>query len=250
MVFNKKIKHLPLTATSIIGSTIFIITLSLLSSIVSYNVSKIVLYNHYQTQMTSIMNSVEGFFDHDDMYNCNQTQTESEKYKTVQYILDSLAEDCIDIHCVYILQPADDARGAITVVSGSTQEDDNLGDDVHLGEGGEDWYSTELINELRRIYAQDRDVFFYEDSATWGRDYTLLRPVKNSQGQKYGLLCVDNIDKSVQQIVFYSLTIILGIGTFFVLALIAWMHIFIIRLIKKLQLSVAEYANKAAMKKN
>ena len=243
----KRKKHLPLAASVIIGCSLFIVTLSVISSFVSYNVSKNTLYQRYQAQMSSIIDTIEGYVDHDDMYQCVQTNVESEKYKETQKVFDSFAEKYSDLHYIYILRPVDDARGVLSVISGNTAEEYKTDEAVHLGDGGEGWYTDEAIRQLNEIYAQDNDVFFFEDSEMWGKDYTLARPVSNSLGQKYGLLCVDisveTIDKSIGQIVMYSLSIILGVGLFFTGALIAWMYFFVIRPVRKLQKSVTNYAN-------
>ena len=243
----KRKKHLPLAASVIIGCSLFIVTLSVISSFVSYNVSKNTLYQRYQAQMSSIIDTIEGHVDHDDMYQCVQTNVESEKYKETQKVFDSFAEKYSDLHYIYILRPVDDARGVLSVISGNTAEEYKTDEAVHLGDGGEGWYTDEAIRQLNEIYAQDNDVFFFEDSEMWGKDYTLARPVSNSLGQKYGLLCVDisveTIDKSIGQIVMYSLSIILGVGLLFTGALIAWMYFFVIRPVRQLRKSVSDYAN-------
>ncbi len=245
--FKGKKIHLPLAVGVIIGCILFVVTLSGLSSYFSYNLSKRTLYSRYQAQMTSIVDLIDGYIDHDDMYECVQSNTESEKYKETQKIFDTFAERYTDLHYIYICRPVDDARGVLSVVSGNTPDEYEADEDVHLGDGGEDWYTAKAVQQIKDIYAQDEDVFFFEDSELWGRDYTLARPVKNSLGQKYGLLCVDisveAIDKALNSVVLYSLSLILGVGLLFTVALIVWMYIFILRPIRKLQKSVSDYAN-------
>ena len=242
-------KHLPLATGVVIGCILFITILSGLSTLISYNVSKNTLYTRYQAQMTSIIDYVEGFIDHDDMYECVQTQTESAKYKETQKVFDDLALRYLDLHYIYALRPVDDARGAVSIISGNTPDEYENDSAVRIGDGGEDWFTPDAIKHLKNAFAGDEDVFFFEDSNVWGSDYTLARPIKNTAGQTYGLLCVDisvaTIDQAIQKIVLYSLSLIVGIGFIFTVVLILWMHFFIIRPVKKLQKSVSDYAKSA-----
>ena len=250
---KKRRKHLPLAVSVIIGCVAFIATLSTISYSVSYNVSKNTLYERYQSQMTSIVDTIESYVDHDDMYNCVQTQERSEKYYETQKVFDSFAAYYSDIHYIYILQPVDDPRGAVSVIAGNTEDEYEAGEEIYLGMGEEDWYEEDVIKTLKEIYSQNEDVFFFEESS-WGMDYTLARPVANSKGQKYGLLCVDVstevINTAIKKIITSTLYWILGIGLFFIALMILWFYFFVIRPIRKLQTSVTDFANSSKDKHN
>ena len=248
-VVKKKRKHLSLAVSITIGSTFFVLLLTTILSIVSYNVSKNVLYSRYQAQMTSIVDLAESFVDHDDMAACARAGAGSEttRYYETQAAFDKFAENYSDLHYLYILVPVDDARGAIAICSANTQEEYAEGIEVKLGDGEEGWYEDDVINQLKAIYAGDKDVFFVEKSV-WGNDYTLARPVSDSSGVKYGLLCVDvsvdTIDQTLRRVVWFDVGLILGIGALFIIIVILWLYFFMVRPIRVLQKSVSEYASK------
>ena len=244
---NKRRKHFSIAVSVVIGCVLFIVSLSVVSAFVSYRVSKNTLYARYQAQMTSIIDTVDANVDHDDMYNCVKTQTKSEKYNEAQKVFDNFAEDYSDLHYIYILELVDDPRGAISIISGNTKEEYEAGEGVFLGDGEEGWYTEGALKQLHKAFDKDGDSFFFEDSSLWGKDYTLARPVKNSEGIKYGLLCVDisseKIDSAVQNIVLKSLFFNVGFGLLAATIIIVWMYFFVIRPVRGLRKSVTEYAD-------
>lgn len=251
---NKRVrKHLPLAVSVIIGCILFIATLSGISYVVSYNVSKNTLYSRYQSQMKSIIDTIESYVDHDDMYNCVQTEERSPTYYKTQEVFDRFAENYSDVHFLYILTPVDDEREIMSVIAGNDKSEYEAGEDIHLGMGDADWYDAEIVKTINEIYAQDEDVFFFEESA-WGLDYTLARPVTNSSGQKYGLLCVDvsadTINGAINTIIVNSLTITISVGVVFAILMILWFYFFVIRPVKLLQTSVTNFANSSKDKHN
>ena len=254
---SKKRKYLPLSASITIGCSLFMVALTGTVAAVSFNVSRSVLYERYQEQMTSIVNIAEAYVDKNDMYECTRTLVESEKYVETQKFFDKFVTNYTDLHYLYILSvlPPDDPCGVMAVCSASTDwEKENEPEGVlHLGDKDEEWYPDSIVEKLRQINEGDKDVFFFEDS-TWVSDYTLARPLIDSDGNHFALLCVDIstevINADIQNIVVTLILPILGASLLFFIALMLWLYLSVVNPIRRLQNSVFEFASGSHDKHN
>ena len=246
---NKSRKHLSLSWSIFIGSFLFVITLCGILSAVSSTISRRVLYTRYQNQMTSIVNTAESYIDNDDLSECaKEPYTASEKYNETLEFFNKFVSYYSDLHFLYVLQPTSEGSKVVSILSASTYEEIEEDPDgvLHLGDWDPDWYSVEENARLYSIMQGTDDVFFV-GTTEWGEDYTLARPLINSNGEHYALLCVDvsteTIRGSIRRIVGYSVGITFGVGAFFIVALGTWLYLSVIRPIKKLQANVSDFAN-------
>ena len=197
--------------------------------------------------MTSIVNVAESYIDNDDMSNCTDTLVESETYKETQKFIDNFVTQYKDLHYLYVLtvKEKDNGKVVMAVCSGNTADEYESGEAVTLGMDSY-WYPEEVINQLDTILKGDKDVFFFEESE-WGLDYTLARPLIDSNGKHYALLCVDvaseTLDGAIRKIVGTSIALIGGIGVFFSFLLVIWMYYNVIKPIKTLQTSVSSFVD-------
>ena len=232
------------------------------------------MYDRYESELESVVSYADSLIDHDDMCNCSKTLIESERYKKTQEDFNNLLETFHDIHFVYLMKvyeeyevDPDNPVELIVIVTANTEEDKLYEEDLHLGDGEADWYPKEVAAEFRRILKGHKDVY-YENESEWGVDYTLARPVKDSNGEYYGLLCADiSIDEinsaiaelnktidSTRHAVYRSIvTTILSIvipGLLFMTLLVLWMRKNVITPIKQLENSVTEFAESSAGVRN
>lgn len=235
----------------------FFMLLCLVSALATYRIFKTTMYDRYQKQLESIVSYVQAHVDNDDMAECARTYVESETYKAFQAFLDDMIDHYTDVHYIYLMQVLD-PEAPVNIRSicsaNSTYEKQYEPENViHLGDGQEGWYDVETAREFRRIQDGDEDVFFVNPSA-WGVDYTLARPVKDSNGEHYGLLCADVSLDELSSVVYRNINIIIAVimlaGVVFIALLLVWMRFNVTKPIKLLEESVARFARTSAGKRN
>ena len=253
---KKQRKHFSLNITISIGCSIFILILCSILALVSYNVSTNVLYSRYQAQMTSIVDLAQSSVDDADMAECAATFVKSAKFEETKAYFDNFVNNYSDLHYLYILKPMPEGEeiNIRTICSAATDEEKEAGEDYDLGYGEVGWYDDESAAFFREIMAGTEDVF-YVGATDFGVDYTLARPlvVKDETSPRYGehyaVLCVDvsidTINKAVTDVVITTLAWIFGIGIFFIIIMLVWLFLSVIRPIKHLQTSVKDFANKS-----
>ena len=245
---DKKKFH-PINRNVTVTVILSIILMILIISFVTYRIYTRSFYDRYKSQMESIVTYVQQHIDDDDMSACAETYQESEKYKDTRLFFDDFIDHYKDIHYLYIvkvLEPDDPVKVRSVLAANSTYEKEHEPENViHIGDGNEEWYSEETADEFRRILKGEEDVFFMQPSA-WGVDYTLARPLINSKGVHYALLCVDisgdELKDKLYKSIFINIAMIIALGAVMVSILLIWMRSHVTIPIKKLEDSVKEYA--------
>ena len=254
---TEKKKNRPLSRSITIVCAVFFILLCAILAVVIYNVYTNSMYERYQKQMESIVTYVESQIDHDDMSECAKTYEESPTYKKTQEFMDHFVDYYSDLHYLYILQALDDSqpvRIREICAGNSTYEKENSPDLVlHLGDGEEEWYDEEMEETFWQIQNGDTDVYLLEPSM-WGVDYTLARPLINSKGEHYGILCVDvsvdELNAVVYRNIYIIIAVIFGLGIVFTILLVAWMHLNVAKPLKEVEESVVKFADDSVGKTN
>ena len=244
----------PLNRSIIIVCAIFIGLLCAVFSVLTYNLYTIAMYDRYDKQLSSVLTYVEHHIDHDDMSECAATFVESEKYQEFQAFFDDFIDHYEDLHYLYImkiLDPEDvDPENPIPIfeicAANSTYEKMYEPDIVmHLGDGEVGWYDDKTAQEFRDILKGTEEQSIVNESE-WGTDYTLARPLINSNGEHYGLLCadisIDEINKTVYRNIYISIAIIVGLGALFILLLIWWMQRNVTKPLRLLENRVTSFA--------
>lgn len=241
----------------VIVCALFIMLLSILVSAITYFMYMKTLYMRYQKEMLAIISYTESYIDDDDLNECSKTLVESEKYKELRVMMDHFIDYYTDIHYLYIIKVLD-PKAAANVMSicsaNSTYEKENEPDMViSLGDTPEGYYTEEVAQEILDIQNGD-EVVFFKDVTEWGIDYTAAKPLVDSAGNHYGVLCVDismdDLNNDIHGNTAANITIILFLGAVFIAMLLAWMRINITNPIHKLETSVSEFANTEHDSKN
>lgn len=215
------------------------------------------MYTRYREEMVSIVNYLESFIDHDDMSQCAETYIASEKHAKIQELFDNFIDYYNDVHYLYILKvthPDDPAKMRSVISANSSYEKEfepeNL---VFIGQSGADLYPDETVEAFREIQAGSEDVFF-DDSSEWGYDYTLARPLIDSTGKHYGVLCVDISIDELQHLIDrytrFTIFVIMAMGLLFIVLLIFWMRRYVVEPIHQLENSVTTFAASSHGKRN
>ena len=234
-----------------------VIIMTFIISFVTYRIYTKSFYERYRAQMESIVTYVQQYIDDDDMSRCADTYVESEKYKETQARFDDFVDNYSDLHYLYmvkVLDPGDPVGVRSIMAANSTYEKEHEPENVlHLGDGDESWYDTETVEKFREILNGNEDVFFLQPSA-WGVDYSLARPLIDSSGKHYGLLCVDvsgdELKNKLYRSIFINIAMIMCLGAVIILILLWWMRVHVTGPLKKLEDSVKEYAESALGKRD
>lgn len=124
---------------------------------------------------------------------------------------------------------------------------------IHLGDGGEGWYDVDTARTFKKILEGEEDVFFLNPSV-WGVDYTLARPLIDSTGEHYGLLCadisVDELNTVVYRNIYINISVIIVAGILFIILLLLWMRANVTMPLKLVEKSVVDFADTSAGKRN
>ena len=274
MTEKSNVKH-PLNRSIILAGALFIIVLGVVISAATILLFRSNLYARYEKQMESILNYVEAHIDHDDMARCAETFVKSEKYEEFQAFLDTFIDNYAnnefrndpekdkkynDVHYIYIMKVADvgDPYEIYEVcTANSSYEKENFPDYVlTLGDHAEtldDWYDEETRKQFRAILKGDQDVFLTNESE-WGVDYTLARPIADSSGKHYGVLCVDvskdQLIETVTKTVITNIALVVGLGILFITLLLVWLRMNVTGPLRALENSVASFAKTTAGKRN
>ena len=274
MTKKSNVEH-PLNRSIILAGALFIIVLGVVISAATILVFRTNIYRRYENQMESILNYVEAHIDHDDMAKCAETFEKSEKYEEFQAFLDKFIDTYAsndfrndpekdkkynDVHYIYIMKVADEGDPYEiyeVCTANSTYEKEHSPEYVlTLGDHADDpddWYDEETRKQFRAILKGGRDVFLTNDSE-WGVDYTLARPVADSAGRYYGLLCVDvskdQLIETVTKTMIINISLVIGLGILFITLLLLWMRKNITKPLRDLENSVASFAKTTAGKRD
>ena len=253
---GKKVKH-PLSRSITAVCAVFIGLLCIAASLEAYTLYSFYtssMLDRYEKQLDSVLDYVEAHIDHDDMAQCAETLVESEKYKEFQAFFDDLIDNYGDVHYLYIMgiDPNPDEPTPIYEVcaANSTYEKENEPENVlHLGDRDPEWYDAETTQKFREILEKGQPAYLVNDSE-WGTDYTRARPIFDSSGKAYALLCADIGIDQLNDTVYFNIYLVVGVIIALSITLIAlmvwWMHRNVTDPIKKLEASVSGFAESSA----
>jgi diguanylate cyclase (GGDEF)-like protein len=243
---NKK----PLNRSVTVGSTIFLVLLSLILSIATYQGFRQSIYRRYEAQMSDILYYTDSHIDHDDLAQCVRTGVKSEKYEQLQALVDDLYTNHQGLHYIYVVastKTEEGEPGLMEVVTGLAPEDYAIGEgeEFTLGADLTDQYDSTTLLRFQRISQGGQLAYFQE---TWDgvMDYTGVLPLKDSSGEIFAMLCVDITVNGIQRTLFQHtllhLILIVVLGIMFIYLFLRWMSYNVIRPIEALEHSVVSFA--------
>ena len=242
MTKDKVVIH-PIRRGLIISTLIFSVIIIGVIIFPSYWLFSSALYKEYNTSLQEDLTYVEHHIDPVDLKNCIDTGVKSTKYEELQIFLDEMVDD-LGLAYLYIVIPTEDVM--INVISASSRAE--LAEGIPHMELLEetDAYDSDFLKQYLKVWDADGFSFFNETS-DYGTFYTGTRAVKLEDGTTIALICVDlNIDdvtKSITNLVTYSV-IIIGVAIiFFGLFISIWSGINIVHPLKELENSANLFVN-------
>ncbi|MCR5565517.1 MAG: GGDEF domain-containing protein [Clostridiales bacterium] len=246
----------PLKRSLLCGITLFIFVLCIVLMGAQHFSIRRSLYRQYESRISNILNFARSKIDPDDLAECIRTGQESEKFRAAQLALDEIKEQT-GVHYLYVIIPlnAEKTDNIRNVMAAATQyeyenEPETL---VRLNELTGDAYSPEAAKKYLEAYGKEGDNYF-ENTTAFGTDYTGLRVLKDSRGQKVAALCADFDVNAIREQLYDNvldiLVIIVIVGLLFASAFIVWVDTNVIRPIRQLEKGVRGLAEKSQGQRN
>ena len=256
---NHKVQR-PLNRSVTIVCATFLSSMMVLLSLASYQLYTRTMYDRYQREMTAILDYIESYIDIDDMSECAQTLVESETYKEFQAFFDHYIDHFDDVHYLYIMKVDlhEGQQRVFEVCAANTTYEKTYEPEavMHLGdvESDEDeWYEASMRDRLIEIQNGDEDVFF-DNPTVWGRDYTLARPLIDSKGKHFAMLCVDvsidELNDTIYRNIYINIGLIVVPSILFISLFVLWMQRTVTQPLKSLENSVAAFASDSTGKRD
>ena len=242
-------KKKPIHRSLFIGCAAFIAFMCILFSAQAYYTYSKTLYSRYDEKLGSILNHITKRIDLDDLYQCVITGEKSEKYHQVQETLNNLVDE---FNLFYLYSAFVRDKLMVNICSATNEAERARGEqDMELLETS-DAYPEEELNKFSVAIAEDK-ITFFEETSEWGVAYTGCKPLINSTGVHFGLLCADisieALRNTLHKSVLYSILLTLGTGILFASILIFWLHKNVTGPIIALEKSVHKFAEKSRGKK-
>ena len=177
----------PIRRSVIISYGIFFLFLVMVLAGIAYVFGSRLVYEQNKNRLRVVINHVEQHIDPDDLAECARTGKKSEKYDELQHFLNE-AVDGMELEYLYIVIPSEDLM--TNVISATSQAERDAGEqDMPLLETT-DAYSKE--NLLRYLSFWNSDTIeFFEENSDYGRYYTGAKPLRDSSGKTFALICAD-----------------------------------------------------------
>lgn len=245
----------PLRRGLVISCLLFIGVLSVLVGIKSYNRLRHAVIERHTAYITDLLRFTAVNIDVDDLENCLETGTESEKFRQLQLLLNRI-KDTHDIDFIYVIIPLHSGAhdNVMNVIAGlSSYEEENNFNTVRLGELTGDSYPVDAVIKYLNAVNSTGEMSFFDEEAEWGYFFTGVLPLIDSNGEYFAELCVDvsiaNMKGQVNKQVVSIIRLIVGVGVFFTGLFIIWSNRNITNPIRKLEKSVAGFADQSHNKR-
>ena len=230
---------------------IYTVILCISLCVLNYFMQKHALFQRYETYITDILHYVDSHIDDEDLLNCIETNTESEKYKETLRFMDQIMND-MSIHYLYAIKPINlNETGNVKSVF-SAEDDYNRYVDtegnLYLGWISDDEFDVETVKKYYSIMESDKIEFFVEKTE-WSTDYTGAMALRTADGTAYALLCVDiDISTLYSEIMSRALQnalVIIFFGAAFTITFLVWTTINITNPVQLLERGVVDFVRKS-----
>ena len=177
---------MPIWRTLVISMVLLFFIMSALVFAFSYILFSKNLYSQFETRLTNVINHVEKNIDKDDLSQCLETETTSEKYASTQTFLNGLVDD-FKLKYLYIVIPKEEVM--VNVISATSAEEHAAGETDMPFLEETDAYTKEELSRYRSFW-DTREVNFFEESSDYGTYYTACKALRNGN-ETIALICAD-----------------------------------------------------------
>ena len=239
----------PIHKSLVLGSAVFVAFLCFILSIQAYLTYSKSLYKRYDDKLDDILKYITTQVDLDDLYECVVTGEKSENYNHMQRLLNGMIDE-FELFYLYSVFVRDHLM--VNICSATSAEERAKGEvDMPLLETSDAYPEAEL-QKFSEAIAKD-EISYFEEKSDWGDAYTACKPLVNSTGVHFGLICadvaIDELHKTVNHYVLYNVLLTLGLGILFGLVLIVWLRHNVTGPILALEKSARHFAETSRGKK-
>ena len=239
----------PIHRSLFLGSAVFIAFMCFLLSIQAYLTYSKSMFERYDDKLDDILNYVTKQTDLDDLYECIIKGEKSEKYDKLQELLNGMVDE-FELFYLYSVFVRD--KLMVNICSATSAEERAKGETDMPVLDTSDAYPEEELKKFSAAIAKD-EISYFEENSEWGYAYTACKPLVNSTGVHFGLLCADlsinELHKTVHDYVLYNVILSLALGLLFGLILIIWLRHNVTGPILALEKSARRFAEKSRGKK-
>ena len=207
------------------------------------------MYERYDDKLDDILNYATKHVDLDDLYECVIKGEKSEKYNQFQALLNGMVDD-FELFYLYSVFVRD--KLMVNICSATSAEERAKGEEDMPLLDTSAAYPEEELKKFSIATAKD-EISYFEENSEWGYAYTACKPLVNSTGVHFGLLCADisinELHKTVHDYVLYNVILSLCLGLLFGLILIVWLRHNVTGPILALEKSARRFAEKSRNKK-
>ncbi len=232
----------------------FVTALCIVLSFWTYNAFSHTIYSAYQQRLSDVLNYVEAHIDIDDLSECVRTGRESDKYRELRDFCDNICDN-VTIQYLYICKPVyeNGKYGMLSILAADTTYNRvNNPDGLYLGYVTENGYSDKEVKNFMTLMDKE-GINFFKNRSEWGYDYTAMKVLTDSRGERFGALCVDfevdDMEKSINTYLVVDMCIVVILGIMFTAFFLRWINLNITDPISKLKESVVAFAAKSHNKK-
>ena len=239
----------PIHKSLVLGSAVFVAFLCFILSIQAYLTYSKSLYKRYDDKLDDILKYITTQVDLDDLYECVVTGEKSENYNHMQRLLNGMVDE-FELFYLYSVFVRDHLM--VNICSATSAEERAKGEvDMPLLETSDAYPEAEL-QKFSEAISKD-EISSFEEKSDWGDAYTACKPLVNSTGVHFGLICadvaIDELHKTVNHYVLYNVLLTLGLGILFGLVLIVWLRHNVTGPILALEKSARHFAETSRGKK-
>ena len=229
---------------------LFLVILCVLISAQNAWTLKTSLDRRNYSHLKDIVTYVEHTTDADDLRECIETLTPSEKYNELQQRLNTMVDD-FNVRFIYLVIPAPDRSTIYSVCSSTSDAERARGEeDYPIMYADEDFYSPDQIVPYVEAWSKVGEFSAYESPSDYfGPCYTVCKPLVDSNGEIVALICADldlmTMRRSVNAYVFSSVGLIILTMALFSFGVAGWLKRFVTVPISELERSAREFAKKS-----
>ncbi len=239
----------PLRRSMMIAGAFFLFLMCVLLAFQSAGMLKTSLNQRYVAHLENIVTYVESITDADDLRECIRTLQPSEKYNELQRQVNLMVDD-FEVEYIYIAVPTEHIL--YSVLSSTSQAEIAAGDteDYPIMYYDESYYTVEdlapynaAMNKAGEYSAFVSGSEFYPDS------YTVCKPLADSNGEVFALICADvnlyELRSAVNSYIHSSVLITLLTVGLFAIGSMLWLRSYVTRPVGELERSAREFAQKS-----
>ena len=252
MNMNRKYRR-PLRRSLILSTLAMVLLLSVIAGIAGFFVYRDDMIRRYQNYAGDAIDFLARCIDGDDLEQCIKTGKKSEKYEELQLLANDFKETH-DLVFIYIIKPLrpDPPDNMMDVLAAWTSWGKADGTDglTDLGVLTGDAYPKEVAEEYLARMDRNAEVTYFRNDTDFGRIYTAIRPIFNSDGDPIAVICgdimIDEINDAIVNYLMISLGIAIIVGILMALIMNRWFTVRLVGPISRLEYCAGLFEKKCS----